>query len=436
MSEKTASLYSSGYSPARRTWSDCHFEVSEHHGVPECWLMLVDQHNNRVPRPVILTFVGWYLPGYKAGGPIRTVNNMVDRLHDVYTFQVVTADRDHGESQPYVGIAADQWSSVGHAEVYYASRRGQTMRRFRRLILRTPHDVMYLNSLFNPRFTLLPLLIRRLGVAPIRPTVLAPRGELGSGALALKSVKKRLFLLVARRVGLYRNLYWQASSEHEATRISQVMGAAPSRVFVAPNLPGMAAGNVLSGRAPRRGRLTVVFLSRIAPMKNLDYALRVLSRVSSPLDFLVYGTIEDAAYWGECQRLMAQIPGHIRIEYRGALTHDRVPNVLAAADLFFLPTRGENYGHAIVEALGAGLPVLISDQTPWGDVQDRGAGWALSLENPAAFAEAVDAFARESPERRAIRADNAYEYGREVTDAVDAIDANVRMFRRVLSSDE
>ena len=384
--------------------------------------------------PTILTFVGHYLPGYKAGGPIRTIANMVDRMHASYAFRIVTADRDHHDDQPYLGVVADEWSSVGNAEVYYASRRTQNVWGFRRLIRETPHDVMYLNSLFSPRFTLLPLLLRLLGAIPSQPTVLAPRGELGSGALALKSQKKQVFLKAAKWVGLYRGLYWQASSDHEARRIADVMGVARDHIFVAPDLPSRLQERSARERESCDGQLTVMYLSRIAPMKNLRFALRVLSQVNTPVNFVIYGTLEDVAYWADCQSLMAEIPNHVHVEYRGEISHDQVQGALASADLFFLPTRGENYGHAIVEALSAGLPVLISDKTPWSDVQDCGAGWALPLEDPAAFARAIDGFAGDSPERRAIRANSAYKYGRAVAEATDAIHANTEMFERVIAS--
>lgn len=61
-----------------------------------------------------------------------------------------------------------------------------------------------------------------------------------------------------------------------------------------------------------------------------------------------------------------------------------------AYDLFFLTTLGENYGHAIVEALSAGCPVLISNQTPWNDIASRDAGWAFPLCQPSLFAQKIN----------------------------------------------
>ena len=58
---------------------------------------------------------------------------------------------------------------------------------------------------------------------------------------------------------------------------------------------------------------------------------------------------------------------------------------LAKNDLFFFPAHGENYGHVIAEAMAAGCPVLISDQTAWRNLEEKGAGWDLPLDAPGRF---------------------------------------------------
>ena len=45
----------------------------------------------------VLVTIGSYLPGYKAGGPIRSVANLIDALGDDFEFRVVTSDKDLGE---------------------------------------------------------------------------------------------------------------------------------------------------------------------------------------------------------------------------------------------------------------------------------------------------------------------------------------------------
>jgi hypothetical protein len=102
----------------------------------------------------ILTFVGYYLPGYKAGGPIRTLANMVGRLGDEFEFKIVTADRDFDDTKPYSKIKLDGWNKVGKADVFYLSPNKRSLSDFKRLLCSTEYDILYLNSFFSPHFTI------------------------------------------------------------------------------------------------------------------------------------------------------------------------------------------------------------------------------------------------------------------------------------------
>lgn len=377
---------------------------------------------DRTPKPVVLAFVGTYLPGYKAGGPIQSVVNLVELLGDDFDFRIVTADRDMGDTGPYPGVAIDAWNIVGKAQVFYASRARRSLRGFARLMRETPHELVYVNSFFSPVFTQRPLLARTLGLAPRRPVVIAPRGEFSEGALGLKSWKKRPYVLLSRVLSLYRGLHWQASSQHEAEDIRRALGGTASRVVIAqqfvgaPELPPLINGTGLGGSAAIPGDpLRIVFLSRISRMKNLDFALQVLSMVGTPVVLSIYGVLEDQTYWGQCQTIIDTMPAHVAVSYEGPVPHDSVATTLSSSDLFFFPTRGENYGHVIHEALAAGLPVLISDQTPWRDLVEKGVGWDLPLDDPRAFARVIEAWSRTSPAERAAQAERSRAYAMAVS---------------------
>ena len=77
------------------------------------------------------------------------------------------------------------------------------------------------------------------------------------------------------------------------------------------------------------------------------------------------------AYWEKCQRIIDDLPENIQVKYNGTIGHEKVVREMASHDLFFLPTLGENFGHVIFEALAAGCPILISDQTPWRNLEKR-----------------------------------------------------------------
>ena len=366
-------------------------------------------------RTRILTFVHYYLPAYKSGGPVRTISNLVERLGDEFEFRIVTTDRDALDDRPFPGVTLDEWTRVGKASVFYASRSGRRWLRIAHLINSTPHDVLYLNSYFSPVSTLGPLILRRLCLAPRKPLLLAPRGEFSLGALSLKSVKKRLYLRLAEALGLYRDAIWQASSRHEAADIARAMGVPAERIRVAPNLTALEAE---PNTIPNRGvgdALRIVYLSRVSPVKNLVYALDVLAGVSSPVVLDIYGQIGDQQYWQRCQLLVEALPSDVRVNYRGPVPHEQVASIISKYDLFFLPTRGENYGHAIIEALAAGVPVLISNQTPWIDLQPAGVGWSLPLDDPRAFLEVIESQARITVDERRAQRLRAMEYAHAVS---------------------
>ncbi|HEU0014777.1 MAG TPA: glycosyltransferase, partial [Longimicrobium sp.] len=400
----------------------------------------------------ILALLDYYLPGSKAGGPVRSVQHLVHQLGGDYRFRIVTRDRDAGDHGPYADLHPNTWHPVEGAETLYLPPEQTGFRALRRILRGTPHDVLYLNSLFSPRLTIIPLLLRRLGRVPARPVVLAPRGELHPGALSTgswygllpaglakrvptpKYLKKRLYLAVARAVGLFRGVVWQASTDDERADVLRHLGARAD-VVVAPDLvaaPPAESGPAAPVKPKAPGELRVLFVSRIAPKKNLHVAAALLGTVQGQVDFDVYGPVDDRRYWEMCQVVLDALPPHVNARYHGALPYDRVRAVLRAHHLLFLPTRGENFGHVVLEALIEGCPVLVSDQTPWRGLEAARAGWDLPLDDPEAFTRALRrCMEMDAAEHEAWRA-GAAAYGRGRAAGSGALERNRVLFRRAL----
>ena len=110
-------------------------------------------------KKTILVLLDRYLPGYKAGGPIQTIANMVEAIGDRYKFYIVTSDRDSGDTEPYPGIIYGQWMTVGKAQVRYLSPNENLWKEYRNIISSTDFSLLYCQSFFNPKYTILPLLI-------------------------------------------------------------------------------------------------------------------------------------------------------------------------------------------------------------------------------------------------------------------------------------
>ena len=361
---------------------------------------------------MILLLAGYYPPAFLAGGPTRSLPRIAETLRDEFDVRVVTRDHDLGSSARLPGVVSDRWIETGGVQCRYLSDRGRLAAELIGVLRRTQHDVLYLNSIFSVPFSLIPQLLRRFGLMARRALVMAPRGELDPSALALKASRKRLYLRIVRALGLLDDAVWHAATESEAAAIRRAFGQS-ARVFVARDI-SLPPGPAPSPPPKLPGSLELVFLSRISPMKNLDFAFAALRGVHGKVRFSIYGPIEDPGYWAACRRQADQLPGNVTIEYKGVVAPSDVSAVLAGHHLFFLPTRAESFGHAISESLLAGCPVLISDQTPWHDLEARHAGWDLPLAAPARFTAAIERCVAMSSEELATWSAGAYELGRSV----------------------
>jgi glycosyltransferase involved in cell wall biosynthesis len=351
---------------------------------------------NSCDKPVILAFVGNYLPGYKAGGILRITVNTVDHLCDEFEFKIVTRDRDVGDEKPYTNITLNQWQQVGNAMVYYLPPQSSTVKDILNLILCTPHHMLYLNSFFDP-LTIKVLLIRKLSRVTFKPVIVAPWGEFAWASLKQKYPKKLIFIQVARLLGLYKNVTWRASSEFEKLDIIKVMKIKSDAIHITGDFPikniSDVAPNITFKPSPDDKDLRIVFLSRISREKNLDYALRVLSKVDASVVFDIYGPAENETYWKECQELIGQLPANVTVNYLGSVNPNQVVHIFSRYDLFLFPTGGEAYGHVIAECLTSGTPVLISTATPWRNLQADGLGWDVDLTQMDSFVEIIEQMA-------------------------------------------
>jgi glycosyltransferase involved in cell wall biosynthesis len=356
-------------------------------------------------KPVVLTTVPYYLPGFKGGGKLVTVRNLVAGLRDQFHFKVMTTDHDLGDTRSYEGIVPNRWVAARDCEVFYAGSRRGSPRSIREQLCRSDYDILHLNTIFSRSFGIFPLLLRRFGWAARRPMIIAPRGELAPGARAIKSGRKRGFLAAARALGLFADARWQASSEEEARDIRSLFGAG-ARISIAPDLLSAEYQSWRPSQYRKRaGQLDIVFLSRITPKKNLHLALEALRGLEGDITFRIVGPVDDARYWARCRKLIVTLGSNIRIDYSGPIAISEVGGCFGSHGLFFLPTSNENFGFVILEAMLAGCPVLMSDQTPWRDLSPKGIGWDLPLSRPELFrATLQNCIAMEGPAHRAMSA--------------------------------
>ncbi|UTW62703.1 glycosyltransferase [bacterium SCSIO 12741] len=290
-----------------------------------------------------------------------------------FDFHIVTRNNDFGEDKPYPGIQADEWIQKDGYRIKYLSQEKLTYAYLKEEVRSARYDRIYLNSFFSKSFTLWPLWAARKEER--KKIILAPRGMLGEGALALKSGRKKIFLKAVQFLGLYKDIDWHASTILEEKEIKAVFPKA--KVTPLENLPAIMPAPLFEVDK-KAGELKLVFLSRISPKKNLAFLLDRLIEIGEPgIHLDVYGPDEDEEYSKLCKEKAEQVAGEVR--FLGTVPYESITATFQPYHAFALPTLSENFGHVILEALNASLPILISDQTPWLNLQEKGVGRDLSL---------------------------------------------------------
>lgn len=337
-------------------------------------------------KPRVLILIDWFDPAYKAGGPVRSCVNVVDQLHNQLEWFVCTSAYDLGQKSPLAGVRVNQWTDYRHqAKAWYATREHLSIAFIRRIIAEVNPQFIYLNGIFSVYFSVIPVLLKRMGL--INGTlVMATRGMLKSSALAHKSFKKKLFIGAFRRLGLYRMVRFQATDPQEVTDIQRLFPEAS--VDLLPNLPGKIVEQP-KAIAKHAGALKMIFIGRIHPIKNLELLLKLMPRVHGTIMLTIVGMREDTGYWNRCQALIRDMEQSKQVHYIGDTPYAALLELLQEHHLFVLPSRGENFGHAVFEAFSVGRPALISDQTPWKNLQAYPAGWELPLDQEAPFVQAL-----------------------------------------------
>ena len=332
-----------------------------------------------------MLIVGRYFePGFKAGGPVRSISNLISLLAGHLRISLLTSDRDYLDEKAYDDVLINTWhqlkSQKSEVNICYLSPN----KRLRGLLEGIKSaDTVYINSFFDPIFAIYTLIVGKLYSKQI---VLAPRGEFAPSALNIKSSKKNLYLFFFRVFRLYNRINWHATNAVEKSQIMSLFDS--TRVFIIPNLSREPAYE-LSKTEKKEGFLNIFFLGRVARMKNLDFAIEVLGRVKRRCKFSIYGPIDDTLYWELCQQQIAKLPEEVEVVYCGEAKQSQIASIVEKHDLLFMPSLGENFGHAIAETLARGIPTLVSDRTPWKDLGRYNAGWSFQLDDRKKFIKKI-----------------------------------------------
>jgi glycosyltransferase involved in cell wall biosynthesis len=244
---------------------------------------------------------------------------------------------------------------------------------------------VYINGLYSRWSTIVPLWLLR---GSKQRRIVAVRGMLAAGPMKQSTLKKRLFLFAMKATGCFKGVEFQATNDEEAQDIKRWIGPRV-KVHLVQNLARRTDHVAVDPLSKIPGELRLVSLARIAEEKNTLYAIERLDGVKGQVRFDLYGTVYDEAYFERCKAAIARLPASVDVQWHGQLPQEEGAGVLSKSHALFMPSVGENFGHTMLEALSVGRPLLISDRTPWRDLQASQAGWDLPLEAPERFTAAI-----------------------------------------------
>ncbi len=352
----------------------------------------------------VLILMGRYLPGYKDGGPVRTIKNLTDILGSEYNIRIMCHDRDHGDLECYPNIAVNAYNKIGNASVFYVKNGEFKFKTILKEIKKV--DVVYCCGPYN-NYAIKVMILKRLELFKQKLFV-ASMGSFSRGALSLKNKKKKVFLTLMKQIGLFKNVIWSVTSSVEEEELKNVIGK-QAKCIIAEDLPRIEKIDHIYQK--EENHLKVVFISRIAKKKNLLGAIEIISNlINIAIQFDIYGPIEDNDYWNECKQQLELLPSNISWDYKGECNSDNVIDTLSNYDVFLFPTLGENFGHVISEALIAGCLPIISDQTPWLDLEECKCGNVISLDNQNLFIKALERYSAMDQKEFSYYVNNAQNY--------------------------
>jgi glycosyltransferase involved in cell wall biosynthesis len=298
----------------------------------------------------------YFHPFSDAGGPIRSIENIILLFNSSLNIKLVTSNQDYnGHNLPQsINSNIIQLESKTGCSIIYISNTLLGLNTLFNTIKSL--DTIYVNGLFKPSLNFVPII-------KSNKLIVAPRGMLQKPLLKQKWLQKGLYLSVLKFIFYFKNVKWHATTVQEASEIRNVFGN-KSDIKVISNIPVCPYSTVKCHTKESR-ILSLVYYGLIVENKGLLALIQTIKSLNLPISLDIYGSIKDYSYWQVCLNEITTNNSSATFKYLGHANPSESQQILAKYDAFVLLTKGENFGHSIYEALSVGTPVIITDKTPW-----------------------------------------------------------------------
>lgn len=348
-----------------------------------------------------------YKPAWRIGGPVASVSASAETLakkgHEVIVLATnsnLTEDLD---------VPLDRAVDVDGVEVWYFKRE-EPLQKFLPFVSYVSRSMGYT---WAPKMkaalrrvvpgvdvvhTQMPFVYpsyagAHAAFAAHKPLFYSQRGNFNPVHLQFRAAKKKVYINLIEKPIMRRATTLLSLTENE-DRAYRMLGIAtpsaivPNGVNVPPARPD-AARNVRERFGIDESAQLVLFLGRLHPVKGAEKLIDVFVHIAAqhPRAVLVMAGPDEWRLEEQWRARANELGVADRIYFPGMITGDVKADMLARADLFVLPSTGEGFSNAILEALASGTAVLISPHCNFPEVAAAGAGAIVGNDIPAITAE-------------------------------------------------
>jgi len=323
-------------------------------------------------------------PSKHALGPAITIDNFISNMSELVNIELISLNMDYSAKRRLFSGFTEIVESGGCRITYLTP--GFPALKYLFQLLRKRNSIVLINCLYDYRLAI-PSLVFSL-LYPPRLLLHMPHGIFMDIIQAKNRARKYFFNRMLGSGVVSRRVVHVVSSVKEKEDAIKVLGPDIDTVVI----PHFAVNSVNTPHwyaSKTANSLRIVLIGRVVEQKNIVYALDRIAEAGVACTLDIFGEIADSGYMRQCARALeiGGLKNHVK--FYGRRDQNELLKELGDYDLMFLPTKGENFGQAIIEAMSAGLPVLISDRTPWSDVGRYDAGWAVPLSEPQEFSAKI-----------------------------------------------
>ncbi len=345
------------------------------------------------------------------GGPSLAVVEMVKALRDCGIEAEIATTNDNGCEE--LDVPLRQCIEYKNAPVWFFQRFSPTLHALREFAFSSQlttwlwqnihnYDLLHLHAIFSYPSTVAMTIARYKQI----PYIVRPLGQLCLWSLQQSARKKQIYLNLIERTNLNHSQALHLTSQQEQQELDQ-LGLSTSN-FILPH--GLSIPpTIKDARYHLRQHLNIpldepiiLFLSRLHPKKGLDYLIPALGKLTNCRFTFVIAGSGTTDYEAEIISLLVSHGIRERTHLTGFVTGDLKHLLLQGADLFTLTSHSENFGVAVLEALAAAIPVVVTPGVALASVvQQHQLGYVTEL-NVSAIASTLQQVLDHLPEAKTL----------------------------------